>query len=382
MYVRLLDLNKLLNQKSFFLFGARACGKTTLIQEQLKEAFIIDLLETKTHSSLLRNPGLVEEWVRERSEIIVIDEIQKLPTLLDEVHRLIQKYGKTFLLTGSSARKLRHGSANLLAGRAREARLFPLISREIDNFDLLRLLNHGGIPDIYNSTDADEDLIAYVDTYLREEIKAEAVSRNVAAFAEFLDVVALSNGNEINYESFASDLQVSSGTVKNYFQILEDTLIGFRIPGFSKTKKRKATSRSKHYLFDLGVTRHLAKVDKIQSGSKSFGHAFEHFIILELRAYLSYRRIRQELSYWRSTSQFEVDILIGSELAIEIKSSENPTDKHMKGIRALKEEDLFKRYIIVCQSSQRRVTEDGIEILPWEVFLDMLWEDKLITEIK
>jgi len=377
MHRRLLNIRSLLEQKSFFLFGPRATGKTTLIDTTLSEALVIDLLEARTFQSLLKDPGRLGEMIDDPKRIVVIDEMQKLPSLLDEVHRLIQKRHIRFLLTGSSARKLKHGAANLLAGRAREARLFPLTSAEIKSFDLIRLINHGGLPEIYDGTDPDEDLTAYVDTYLREEIKAEAVTRNVAAFSEFLDAVALANGQEINYERFASDLQVSPSTLKNYFQILEDTLIGFRLPGYTATKKRKSTTRSKFYLFDLGVARHLAKNSEIIEGSKAFGDAFEHFIILEVRAWLSYARRREELRYWRSTSQFEVDALIGNQVAIEIKSSDSPTDKHLKGLRALMEEGLFKRHILVCRERQKRVTDDGIEILPWQQFTKLLWDGKL-----
>lgn len=378
MHKRILNLSDLLDKKSFFLFGPRATGKTTLIDATLTNALVIDLLEARTFTSLLRDPGRLEEMIDDPNRIIVIDEVQKLPSLLDEVHRLIQKKRVRFLLTGSSARKLKHGAANLLAGRAREARLFPLTSEEIKSFNLIRLINHGGLPEIYDGNDPDEDLTAYVDTYLREEIKAEAVTRNVAAFSEFLDAVALANGQEVNYERFSSDLQVSPSTLKNYFQILEDTLIGFRLLGYTATKKRKSTTRSKFYLFDLGVARYLAKNSRIIEGSKAFGDAFEHFIILEIRAWLSYTRRREELRYWRSTSQFEVDALIGEDVAIEIKSSDTPSEKHLRGLRALMEEGIFKRYIMVCHERQKRTTEDGIEILPWQQFTRLLWDGKLL----
>ena len=378
MHKRLLDLPSLLKKKSFFLFGPRSTGKTTLIEHTLENMVFIDLLQAKTYASLLRNPGVLEELIFDPKQIVVIDEVQKLPSILDEVHRLIQKKKITFLLTGSSARKLKHGGANLLAGRAREARLFPLVSSEIENFDLLRLMNHGGLPEIYDSDEPDEDLAAYVDTYLREEIKAEAVTRNVSAFVEFLDACALSNGLEINYESFSSDLQIGASTLKNYLQILEDTLIGFRIPGFKGTKKRKAISRAKHYLFDLGIVRYLAKTGQIAAGSKAFGDAFEHFIILEMRAYLSYQRKRLDMRYWRSTSQFEVDLLVGEYLAIEIKASADPSAKHLKGLRALKEEGIFKEFFLICTANRARKTPDGIKILPWQEFLESLWEGSII----
>jgi predicted AAA+ superfamily ATPase len=373
MFVRRLNLRALLEKKSFFLFGPRAVGKTTLIEQSLPEAQIIDLLNLKTYATLVRNPSALGELITDPSKLVVIDEVQKLPELLDEVQRLIHKHRITFLLTGSSARKLKHGAANLLGGRAREARLFPLVSAEIGEVDLERIINHGGVPDIYTSDEPDEDLAAYVDTYLREEIKAEAVTRQISAFVEFLDACAISNGQEINYESLASDLQISPSTLKNYFQILEDTLLGFRLKGFTETKKRKATVRAKHYLFDLGVTRHLAKQGHISVGSKAFGDAFEHFIILETRAYLSYTRQRLEQCYWRSVSQHEVDLLIGRSHAIEIKATEHPTDKHLKGLRALMEEDIFKHYYMVCLTPHKRVTQDGIVIVNWRDFLAEMW---------
>ena len=373
MFIRKLNLSELLNKKSFFLFGPRATGKTTLIERSLPDAQVIDLLHSKTYATLVRNPSALAEIIVDPKKVVVIDEVQKLPELLDEVQRLIRKPGVTFLLTGSSARKLKHGAANLLGGRAREARLFPLVSAEIGEITLEKIINHGGIPDIYKSDEPDEDLAAYVDTYLREEIKAEAVTRQVAAFVEFLDACAISNGQEINYESMASDLQIAPSTLKNYFQILEDTLIGFRLKGFTETKKRKAAVRAKHYLFDLGVTRHLARQGLVTVGSKAFGDAFEHFIILETRAYLSYTRQRVEQRYWRSVSQFEVDLLIGRSRAIEIKATEHPSDKHLKGLRALMEERIFQHYYLVCLTSLKRVTEDGIVIIHWRDFLREMW---------
>ena len=378
MHPRFLDLRALVGKKSHFLFGPRATGKTTLIRATLPNAQIVDLLHAQTHLRLVRNPSLLEEIITDPSRVVVIDEVQKLPAILDEVHRLVQSKNITFLLTGSSARKLKHGGANLLAGRAREARLFPLTSREIAEFDLMRLLNRGGLPAIYDSDDPEEDLISYISTYLQEEIKAEAVARNVTAFAEFLDLIAISNGQEVNYEGFASDLQISAGTLKNYLQILEDTLIGFRLPGFTQTKKRKAISRAKHYLFDLGVTRLLSRTGEIHERSKAFGDAFEHFVILEVRAYLSYVRKRTEMRYWRSISKFEVDLVLGREVAVEIKATTQVADKHLKGVRALREEGVVERFLVVSLDPEIRRTADGIEILPWRVFLDRLWADELV----
>jgi len=378
MFERFLRLDKLLERKSFFLFGARSTGKSTLIAHQLPTARIYDLLDAEDYTRLLKRPKILEEEAIDPKRLVVIDEIQKLPSLLDEVHRLIEKKKMRFLLTGSSARSLKRGGANLLAGRAWVASLFPLSSREIPQFDLLTYLNTGGLPHIYANPYAAEELQSYVGTYLKEEIQAEAITRNIQAFAEFLDLIALSNGKEINYESFASDSQVSPTTLKNYVQILEDTLLGFSLPGYTKTQKRKAISRAKHYLFDIGVTNTLSKKGLIQEKSSLFGDAFEHFIVLETRAFLSYYRLPHGLSYWRSTAQHEVDLLIGDTIALEIKATNLVADKHLRGLRALKEEGLQERYIVISMDSARRKTEDGIEIFPWQEFLDELWALKIV----
>jgi len=372
-YTRKLNIQSLLGSKSFFLFGPRATGKSTLIRQQLPQAQIYDLLDAETFRALLARPKILEERLNGSGEIVVIDEIQKLPLLLDEVHRLIEKKKIRFLLTGSSARKLRRGGANLLAGRAWEARIFPLCYAEIEDFNLLTYLNTSGLPAIYDNPQHKEELNAYVGTYLSEEIQAEAVTKNLAAFSEFLTLAALSNGQEINFESMASDCGVSPSTLKSYFQVLEDTLIGFQLPGFVKTKKRKATSRAKHYFFDVGVVSTLCKRGTISPKSELFGNALEHFIILEVRAYNSYERKNEDLRYWRSTSKFEVDLIIGDKIAIEIKATDLAQDKHLKGLRALKEEKLLKRYLCVSTDRYQRVTDDGIEIWPWEDFVKALW---------
>jgi len=374
-----LDLNSLLKKKSFFLFGARSTGKTTLIQQSLKNFKLYDLLDSDIYKRLLKRPKLLEEENRNiKNQIIVIDEIQKQAHLLDEVHRLIQTKNYRFLLTGSSARKLKKGQSNLLAGRAWQAELFPLSWVEIPKFNLIKYLNLGGLPMVYNSKNHREELDSYVSLYLREEIQNETLSRNIQAFAEFLDLMALSNGEEINYESFAKDLQFSASTLKNYIEILSDTLVGFSLQGWTKTKKRKAISRSKYYLFDLGVTNTLCQRGLIKNKSELFGKAFEHFIILEVRSYLSYFRKKLNMNYWRSSSQIEVDLIVGDKVAIEIKSSTLIQDKHLKGLRRLKEEQILKKYILVSLDKEERVTKDKIYIMPWEVFLKKLWQGNII----
>lgn len=375
---RFLTLGQLLAKKSFFLFGPRATGKTTLIQHQLPTARRYDLLDSLIFSKLLKHPKLIEEENSANPSLVVIDEIQKMPSLLDEVHRLIEKHHWNFLLTGSSARKLKRGAANLLAGRAWMAHLFPLTSHEIPEFDLIRYLNCGGLPSIYYGLEPQEELANYVALYLKEEIQSESLIRNLPTFSAFLDAIALSNSEEINMQNFAGDCGVSPATVKNYIQILDDTLIGFSLPGFRKTKRRKAITRMKHYLFDVGIVNCLCQRGPIQFKSELFGKAFEHFLVQEIRAYLSYQRKNLSIYYWRSTSQFEVDLILGQKLALEIKTSSLIQDKHLKGIRALKEEGLIEKYAIVSLDEEPRITEDGITVYPWKTFLEKLWANQIV----
>jgi predicted AAA+ superfamily ATPase len=337
---------------------------------------VIDLLEIKTYRDYLKNPSLISE--QKLKPIVVIDEVQKLPEILDEVHRLIEAEKLTFLLTGSSARKLKRGGANLLAGRAWWAELFPLTSNEIPDFDLMAYLNRGGLPAVYPSDDYVEELWAYTALYLKEEIQNEALTRKVAQFSEFLDLMALSNGEEISYQSIASDCGVSPNSIKNYIQVLEDTLVAFQLKAYTKTRKRKAISRSKLYFFDIGVTNSLAKRGEIMEDSELFGKAFEHFILLEVRAFLSYTRKNIKMCYWRSTSQFEVDLILGNQWGVEIKSTASIKDKHLKGIRALKEEGNIQNFAAVSCDRFERETHDNITIFPWKIFLRKLWNGDII----
>ena len=378
-YKRILDLPALLKKKSFFLFGPRATGKTTLIQQSLPRATLYDLLDSETFHRLVKRPSLLGEENADVKKIIVIDEIQKHPPLLDEVHRLIQKKGLTFLLTGSSARKIKQKGVNLLAGRAWWSSLFPLVSAEIPNFDLTTYLNCGGLPQVYASPDYREELESYTALYIREEIQHEALTRKIEYFCEFLDAMALSNGQEISYEGLSRDLQISPGTLKNYIKILDDTLIGFPLAGYTKTKKRKATARFKYYFFDVGIANALGSRGEIKPKSELFGKAFEHFIILEIRAFLSYTRQTLPLFYWRSTSRFEVDLIVGNEMAIEIKAKELIQDKHLKGLRVLREEGLIKTYCAISLDKNQRTTSDDIHIFPWRTFLKKLWAGKILS---
>lgn len=376
-FKRTLSLPSLLGSSSHFLFGPRSIGKTYLIKKQLPHAKIYDLLDSDVFGRLARRPKTLGEELSSADKLVVIDEIQKLPVLLDEVHRLMETRGTRFLLTGSSARKLRHGGSNLLGGRARQAHLYPLCFPEIPRFDLVTYLNRGGIPRILPLEDYEAELRGYADLYLREEITAEALVRNISQFARFLDVIALQNGEELNYEGIASDCGVPARTLHNYVQILEETLIGFPVHSFRATKKRKAITRSKFYLFDVGVTNIMAQRGEIKPRSELFGKCFEHFLFLELRAYLGYRRLPQALQYWRSTTGFEVDCVIGDRLALEFKASDAVTERHLRGLKALREEGLVRNFAVISQDPELRVV-DGITIYPWRKFLEALWADKIL----
>jgi len=379
-YQRVLNLKNLLSKKSFFLFGPRATGKSTLIKKDLaKSAMVIDLLNSRFYLRLLDSPYDLESIInsRDKNEIIVIDEIQRVPELLHEVHRLIENEKITFLLTGSSARKLRRGKVNLLAGRAWEARLFPLIWKEIPDFDLDRYLLYGGLPSVYSSEYPVEELDAYVNTYLKEEIMAEGLIRKLPPFSRFLRSIALSNGEMINFSKLASDCQVPPSTVTEYVGLLEDTLVGYLLPAWTGSQKRKAIRTGKFYFFDPGVTHTLARTQTLDRNSHLYGKSFEQFIGMEIRAYLSYKRIKHQLSYWRSVHGYEVDFLIGTNTAVEIKASQKTVKRDLKGLKALEEENIFKNYILVSQDPVN-TKDKNIQALYWEKFIEDLWADKFV----
>lgn len=378
MYRRLLDLNKQVTQSSAFLFGPRGVGKSFWIGQQLSSAFMIDLLDSDLYQVLIRRPKAIEEMIPKEAKLVVIDEVQRIPQLLDSVHRLMGAGGRRFLLTGSSARKLRRGAANLLGGRARELNLFPLVSAEIEQFDLIRYLNHGGLPLIYQSDESGQDLKGYVNLYLAEEVKAEAIVRRFDNFIRFLDVMALTNGEELHFANISSDAGVSARTLEGYLSVLEDTLIGFQVLPYLLTKKRKAISRSKFFFFDLGVTNYLANRGEIKHSSELFGRALEHFVALELRAALSYAHRREPLSYWRTKNGYEIDFVVGNLIAIEVKASRNVSDSDLRSLLAFQEERLVGRCIVICNEPVRR-TVRGIEIVPLGEFLRILWSGRYWT---
>ncbi len=375
MYTRTLNIKTALTKKSHFLFGPRATGKSWLIKNQLKNVQIFDLLNTATFDRLLRRPASFAEEVTH--DFVVIDEVQKLPRLLDEVHRLIEERGTHFLLTGSSARKLKHGGANLLAGRARSLQLFPLTSDELTDFDLLKYCRYGGLPLIYQSDDPWRDLKEYVHLYLKEEINAEAIVRRVDHFARFLDVIGSCSGEELNYQNIANDSGVPPRTVANFIEVLKDTLLAFELESYKKTKNRKVSSKSKIYLFDVGVANYLSGRKEILFRAESFGKAFEHFIIQELRAYISYNNIDDLMTYWRPLGgRHEVDCIVGDSVGIEIKATENFNETMLSGLLALREVSKIKKYFLVTRDPVARIVE-GVQIMPYSTFLRNLWQRKL-----
>lgn len=373
---RILDLTTLAAKKSCFLFGPRQTGKTSLLRHCFPDAPTYNLLQAELFLQLSQRPQLLREQLLEDPRVtrqpVVIDEVQKLPILLDEVHDLIEQYGWRFVLTGSSARKLRRSGANLLGGRARTYPLLPLVSVEIPKFNLVQACNIGTLPSMYFSDDPWTDLQAYVGNYLQEEIQAESAVRRIEYFSRFLRVAALANGELINFTNVGNDAGVPPRTITEYFAILQDTLIGVLLEPFRRTTQRKAISTAKFYFFDVGVANCLADRRHIRPSSELFGNALEHFLFTELRAALAYRQDTRPLTYWRSTAQHEVDFLLGDDVGIEVKATTMATDRHARGLRALTEELPLKRQIIVSRdTAPRRLGK--IEILPVGHFLEELW---------
>lgn len=375
MLSRIINLQDTDNE-SVFLWGARQTGKSTLLNSAFPNTRYIDLLKSDEFERYNRRPALLREELSllPGGELIIIDEIQKIPALLDEVHWLMSNRHLRFILSGSSARKLVRSGANLLGGRAIRKHLYPLVSAEIPNFDITRACNNGTIPRHYLIENASKRLQAYVGDYLQQEIKAEALTRNLSTFSRFMEVAALSNGEIVNYNNIASECGVSSPTVKEYFSILVETLIGYMVPAYTRNVKRRVIQAPKFYYFDVGIANFLLKRNVLNPGSPEFGHAFEHFVMQEIIAYIGYFKSQLNLSYWRTTSGFEVDAVIGNaSVAIEIKSSEEVQSHHTKGLKAFSEEFPDARLIIVSLDKYPRLM-NNIEVLPVSDFLSRLWK--------
>jgi predicted AAA+ superfamily ATPase len=377
-FKRTLDLRTLLAKKSHFLFGPRATGKSTLIREQLEGSFQVNLLDSDLYFRLVANPSLLIEMLpSDKKIIIVIDEVQRIPELLNIVHKLIEEDKRKFLLTGSSARKLKHGQANLLAGRAWQAELFPLTFQELGkHFNLSKILTYGSLPGVFTSDFPEEELRAYTRTYLYEEIQAEGLVRKIPQFSRFLQTSALASGELINYSNISSDSGVPASTLKEHYKILEDTLIGYQLYPWLRGNKRKAIQTSKFYFFDCGVTNALSGTKTLDPNSDLWGKSFEQWSIGEVRAYLSYQRRDDTLCFWRSTSNEEVDLIIGDHTAIEIKSTKRVTGKHLKGLYSLKEEGRIKKFFLISMDKIEQ-RKDHIVCLHYADFFKKLWAGEL-----
>ena len=377
-FKRLLTIN-LPENRSAFLWGPRKVGKSHWIKRHFSDAIIIDLLKTTEFADYISRPSLLRERYAEASSLIVIDEVQKIPDILNEVHWMIENCNSSFLLTGSSARKLRRSHANLLGGRAWRYTMTPICYAELGvfDFDITKAVISGLIPSHLQSPDPIQDLRAYVADYLKEEIAAEAVVQNIPAFAEFLRVAALNCGELINYTSFARDTGVSAKVVRSYFQILEDTLLGYRLMPWQKTPDRRLIETEKFYLFDVGIANYLAR-RRPQFSTPEFGKSFEHYIMMELKAYQAYVNPELQLHYWRTSTGMEVDFILGDmEIAVEIKSTKRVDNAHTKGLRALAESHVPKRLILVSFEEKPKKL-GNIECLFWRDFLLQLWNGQVI----
>ena len=310
---------------------------------------------------------------------MILDEVQKVPQVLDEVHWLIENKGLRFILCGSSARKLKRGKPNLLGGRAWRYEMFPLVTAELGDLNLLTILNCGMIPDHYMRNGYRKALKAYTQDYLKEEVFDEGLTRKVPAFSRFFDAMGYSHGELTNYSNIARDCGVDSKTVREYYQILVDTLLGKMIAPFKMRQDRHVISRTpKFYLFDVGVAGSITKRHLEEEKGALFGKALEHFIFMELSAHNSYNELDYEINFWRTKSGLEVDFVLGGgEVAIEIKGTNRVDKRDLRSLITFMEEYSPRKSVVVCNEREERVYRE-IQIMPWRKFLYALWEGKII----
>lgn len=374
--------------QSAFLWGPRKTGKTTYLKTAFPESVRYDLLETDVQEQFAKDPSRFRHEVlalspERRAKPIIIDEVQKVPALLDEVHGLIENAGASFILCGSSPRKLKRGGANLLGGRAWGYRMFPLTSREVPGFDLLRALNTGLIPAHYTSPNPARSLKAYVGDYLKEEIRAEGLARKVPAFSRFLDALAFGAGEMTNFANVARDCGVDAKTVKEYYQILVDTLVGYLVHPYSKRAGRDIiTSTPKHYWCDIGIQNALSGEEVRSLRGPYAGKLLEGFVLMELMACLGYRELRHEVQYWRTKTGLEVDFVIGGRAAVEVTVSPRAGPRELRGLKAFLDEHEVETASLVCLEPRARRIELGrkaaVDVLPWQEFLDRLWAGRIV----
>ena len=382
---RVAEIGKRLEKKSLFLFGPRQTGKSSYIKNQLAQPRLSwTLLDNELYRDLSMRPSLLRNTLRAKGindGVVVLDEIQRLPDLLNEVHMLIEETEIHFLLTGSSARKLKKKGVNLLGGRAGRLNFHSLVWPEIRRFETSpeAIFKTGLLPSAFTGDDYESFLTDYVGLYVKEEIEAEREVRNLPPFWEFLRIAAANSGEITNYENVARDIGISGVSVREWYRILVDTLIGFEIPPYRKTKIRKPNASSKFYIFDTGVTRKLQGLSAIEEGTTEFGRYFENYIAMEIRSFLDYSGSDNEgLSYWHAQSGQEVDFIINDRVAVEVKAAKRVSPRDIKGLKALMEEGLMEKYILVCREDFPQLLDNGILILPYRDFLSDLWDGKIV----
>jgi uncharacterized protein len=358
------------HDKSFFLFGPRGTGKTTWVKSTFPRALYLDLLEAELFNDLLANPQRMENLIPPHfDDWIIIDEVQKVPELLDEVHRLIEKYGYKFVLTGSSARKIKRKGPhmNLLAGRALSLTMHPLTASELGgDFNLDRSLKYGNLPGALIEANPGAYLESYIRTYLQEEVLQEGLTRNLGAFSRFLETASFSQGSMLNVTSVARECGVQRKVAENYFSILEDLLIARRIPVFEKKATRRLVVHPKFYFFDVGVFRTLRPMGPLDEPFEAEGPAFETLLFQELDAINASLNLGYTIHYWRTTNNVEVDFVLygtGGLLAFEIKRTGRFDRAMLRGLKAfLKDYPVAKAYFVY--GGTRRMYHEGVEIVP------------------
>jgi len=380
---RILNL-ELPEKQSAFLWGPRKTGKTTYLRSRFPESIIYDFLETDLYLDFSKKPSLLREQLlanddKAISQPVILDEVQKIPQIMDEIHWLIENKGIRFILCGSSARKFKRGGANLLGGRAWRFEMFPLATPELKDYDLVKILNRGLIPSHYLDENYSRSLRAYTQDYLKEEVFAEGIIRNIPAFSRFYDAMGYSHGELVNYSNIARDCGVDSKTVREYYQILVDTLMGKMIEPFKKRQNRQVISKSpKFYLFDVGVAGAITKRQITEEKGELFGKAFEHFILMELIAYNSYHEVDFDINFWRTKSGLEVDFILGNgEIALEVKGTSRIENKDLYPLSVFAKEFPTAKTFVVCNERTERI-HDQIRIMPYRKFLSDLWEGKIL----
>jgi uncharacterized protein len=383
MYKRLIIID-LPKKQSAFLWGARKTGKSTFLKSFFPYSVYVDLLLADIYMKYLNFPQRLREELiaTDKGKLkapVIIDEVQKIPNLLDEVHWLIENKGLNFILSGSSARKLKRGKANLLGGRAWRYVMLPLTSKEIGEFRILDVLNKGLIPSHYLGSNYRKSLKAYIQDYLKEEVFDEGLTRNIPAFSRFFDSMGYSHGELTNYANISRECGVSEKTVKEYYQILIDTLLGTLVEPFKKRQERQVIQKAgKFYLFDVGVAGAISKRRIEEERGELFGKAFEHFIFMELNAYKLYNDYDFDINFWRTKSGAEVDFILNSgEVAIEVKGSSNIDNSDLKGLFTFRDLHKPRKSILVCNEKTPRISRE-MEILPVRNFLEQLWNGDII----